>query len=172
MAVVEAMLHFMYHLDYNNVHGASTMIFDAQVYGLADKYAIPALKSHALEKFRMVISSGWVMDDFPLAVSEAYNSTPETDRALRDLVVEISNTNINKLLENKLFRDVLRETPGFAVDMVNSLSSSRQNRRKDHKRYRCPSCENVMDGALLGGTYYYCMHCGSRRSDWTSYGCS
>ena len=50
MAVVEAMLHFMYHLDYNTIHGASTMIFNTQVYGLADKYIIPALKSLALEK--------------------------------------------------------------------------------------------------------------------------
>jgi DNA-directed RNA polymerase subunit RPC12/RpoP len=172
VAAVEAMLRFMYHLDYNTIHGASTMIFNTQVYGLADKYIIPALKSLALEKFRMDISSGWAMDDFPLTVSEAYNSTPETDRALRDLVVEISTANINKLLENELFRGVLRETPGFAVDMVNSLSSSRQNRHKDHKSYRCPSCDHVMDGDLLGGTYYYCIHCGSRRSDWNSYGCS
>jgi speckle-type POZ protein len=167
VAVVEAMLRFMYHFDYSNIHGASTMIFNAQVYGLADKYIIPTLKGHAREKFRTVIRSGWAMDDFPLAVSEAYNSTPETDRGLRGLVVEVADANINKLLENELFRDVLRETPGFAIDIVDSLSSSRQKQRKDHKRYSCKSCGEFMDGDLSRGTYYYCIHCGNRRSDWT-----
>lgn len=163
------MLRFMYEFDYNNIHGASTMVFNAQVYSLADKYVVPALKYHAREKFRTAISSGWALDDFPLAVAEAYSSTLETDRGLRDVIVKTADANINKLLENELFADVLRETPGFALDMVDSLSSSRPNQRKDHKSYRCPNCEKCMDGSLSRGTSYYCMHCGNRRSDWYQY---
>ena len=37
-SVLEAVLRFMYYFDYNNIHGVSTMIFNAQVYSLADKY--------------------------------------------------------------------------------------------------------------------------------------
>ncbi|RYP71327.1 hypothetical protein DL771_004904 [Monosporascus sp. 5C6A] len=116
--VVEAMLYFMYHFDYNNVHGASTMIFNAQVYSLADKYIIPSLKSQAREKFETAISTGWAMDDFPLAIAEVYNSTPDSDRGLRDLTVKIARTNINALLKTELFRDVLGEIPAFAAEMV------------------------------------------------------
>ncbi|RYP39208.1 hypothetical protein DL767_002316 [Monosporascus sp. MG133] len=147
--VVEAMLHFMYHFDYNNTHGASTMIFNAQVYSVADKYIIPALKAEAREKFGTAISTGWAMDDFPSAIAEVYNSTPESDRGLRDLTVEIARTNINPLRENELFRDVLREIPSFAAEMVISISDTH---KKDQKIYRCPNCGKQMGGTLSGGT--------------------
>ena len=74
------------------------MVYDAQVYQIADKYDIPALKAHSVHKFGVAITTGWSMDDFPLAVSVVYGSTPSGDRGLRDLVVGTSRTNIDKLL--------------------------------------------------------------------------
>ncbi|RYP78958.1 hypothetical protein DL770_006798 [Monosporascus sp. CRB-9-2] len=169
--VVEAMLRFMYHFDYNNIHGASTMVFNAQVYSLADKYIIPTLKDQAREKFRTAISTGWAMDDFPLAIAEVYNSTPESDRGLRDPTVEIARTNINKLRGNELFRDALKEIPTFAAEMVISVSENMkgQTTQKTQKTYECPNCHNRMNAALSEGSYYYCINCGNNRSDWKSY---
>ena len=66
-AVVDAMLRFMYSFDYTNTCGSSTMIHDAQVYQIADKYNIPALKAHAKEKFGSSITAGWSLDDYPHA---------------------------------------------------------------------------------------------------------
>src|SRR5690554_9794 len=97
-SITEAILWFMYHFDYSNVQGVSTMVFNAQVYSAAEMYCIPALKALAKDKFRVAISSGWSMDDFPLAITEAYQSTPEADRELRDLAIEISYKHIDQLL--------------------------------------------------------------------------
>ncbi|KAK4032825.1 hypothetical protein C8A01DRAFT_20156, partial [Parachaetomium inaequale] len=124
-SVIEAMLRFMYCFDYNNIHGVSTMIFNAQVYSLSDKYMIPALKDLAKEKFRSAINTGWAMDDFPLTVAEVYSSTPEDDGGLRDLAVKVADTNIKRLLQNEQFRDLLKKSPGFAADMVISMSSNK-----------------------------------------------
>ncbi|KND89229.1 Kelch repeat and BTB domain-containing protein 4 [Tolypocladium ophioglossoides CBS 100239] len=160
-SVVEAMLRFMYHFDYSNINGASTMIFNAQVYGIAERYIIPSLKEHSAEKFRTAVSSGWNMGDFPLAIAEAYLSTPEGDRGLRDVVVEVCHMHIDSLIENHAFCQVLRETVGFAADMVIFRCGQR-------KAYRCPSCSHLIHDDISKGSYH-CTKCGERRSNWVSY---
>jgi hypothetical protein len=162
-SILEAVLRFMYYFDYNNIHGVSTMIFNAQVYSPADKYVIPALKGLAEEKFRTAVTIGWAMDDFPLAVAEVYSSTPEDDRGLRDLAVEVARTNIKSLVQDEQFRSLLKESPCFAADVVISMSS--YNDGKLHT-YKCRNCSRKMDVAISEGSSYYCIHCGSHRSDW------
>ncbi|KAK2923362.1 hypothetical protein FoTM2_016885 [Fusarium oxysporum f. sp. vasinfectum] len=56
------------------------MAYDAQVYQIADKYDVSTLKTHAKGKFGIAIATGWNMDDFPVAISVVYESTPSIDR--------------------------------------------------------------------------------------------
>ncbi|GAB0137877.1 hypothetical protein EsDP_00006130 [Epichloe bromicola] len=142
-SVVEAMLRFMYFFDYNNDSGISSMLYDAQVYQAADKYDIPALKKHARQKFKSAISTGWSLDDFPGAITAAYDSTPPTDRGLRDLIVATSCEHMKELLENGLFRELLRKIPDFAADLIPSLCENislsvqqRYNGRSKWKSYQ------------------------------------
>jgi hypothetical protein len=93
--------------------------------GCADKYMISALKDLAKEKFRSAINTSWAIDDFPLTVAEVYSSTPGDDRGPRDLAVKVADTNIKRLLQNQQFRDLLGKSPGFAADIVISMSSNR-----------------------------------------------
>ncbi|RYC79729.1 hypothetical protein BFJ63_vAg17385 [Fusarium oxysporum f. sp. narcissi] len=79
--VVEAMLHFMYYFHYTNVSGVSAMVFDAQVYQIADKYGVRALKKHAKNKFGTAIEAGWTMDDFP---SQSTWYTPPRRQTIED----------------------------------------------------------------------------------------
>ncbi|KHN98477.1 BTB/POZ fold protein [Metarhizium album ARSEF 1941] len=111
--VVEAMLRFMYFFDYSNIYSTSTMIYYVQVYQIADKYDIPALKAHAKEKFGVSITTGWSLDDYPLAIAVVYESTAPDDRELRDLVVETSRKNIKRLLMHNGFNEVLRRVKGL-----------------------------------------------------------
>ncbi|KAH6870900.1 BTB/POZ protein [Thelonectria olida] len=160
--VVEATLCFMYSFDYSNIHGASTMIFNAQVYSVAEKYIIPALKKHAEEKFESAINSSWMMDDFPLAIAEVYNSTPEEDRGLRDLVVQTCYSNIDQLLKKDSFCKVLREISGFAADLVFFRCGPQE-------AYQCPSCDDCFQADFSQKGKSYCPNCGNKRSDWESY---
>ena len=140
------------------------MFFHAQVYGLADRYAIFSLKDCSKRKFQTAVSGGWQLDDFPLAIVEAYDSTPESDRGLREAIVKVATQNIKKLVKFNLFDDALREKADFAADMVNALSGDAKNIDKT----KCPNCEKIIPGVLPKGSYY-CMHCGNRRSDWNSF---
>ncbi|KID82461.1 btb/poz [Metarhizium guizhouense ARSEF 977] len=163
--VVEAMLRFMYSFDYSNIYSTSTMIYDAQVYQIADKYDVPALKTHAKEKFGASIAAGWSLDDYPLAATVVYESTPSEDRGLRDLVVETSRENIDKLLTHDGFCGLLRKSADFAADLIPFLCDKLST---EVQRFECPSCHHYFYGNFLKGNYY-CPNCSSRRSDWRSY---
>jgi len=169
-AVVEAVIHFMYHFDYSNTQGVSTMVFHAQVYCLADRYMMAALKQLAKDKFEAAVKTGWSMDDFLLAVDVVYSSSPEGDRGLRDLVVEVSSSgeNLEKLLKSVGFRNLLSEKPGFAADIIIIMSSSGAE-KGGARTYRCPSCGNNIKIEWQEGSYFYCVHCSARRMDWASY---
>lgn len=94
------------------------MIYEAHVYQIGDKYDIPALKSHARHKFYAAINTDWNTQEFPIAISVVYGTTPLQDRGLRDLVVEKSRKKIKTLLGIDGFDKLLRETPDFAADLI------------------------------------------------------
>lgn len=164
-SVVEAMLRFMYSFDYSNNSGSSTMVYDAQVYQIADKYDIPALKAHCKSKFGTAIATGWSLDDFPLAITVAYESTPSEDRGLRDLAVETSRKHIDKLLGRDGFCELLRKTPDFSADLIPFLSEKTST---NTPRFKCPSCQHQFRGEFSEKNYC-CPNCTHRLSNWTAY---
>lgn len=174
MSVVEAMLHFMYTFDYDASGSAqnssSPMVFNVKVYSIADKYDVPALKSQAKQKFETAVETCWDMDDFPDAIAQVYHSTPSTDRGLREVISGAACEHVNELLLKQGFRDVLEETVGFASDIAQLLAKrQKQNQgQSQRQRYRCPGCNKQWEAVLSSGTYYYCIHCGGRYSNWTS----
>lgn len=135
--VVEAMLQFMYTIDYdsggNDQEPMSPMLFNVRVYSIAGKYDVMALKQRAKEKFTVAASTCWDMDDFAHVISEIYTSTPPEDRGLRDIVVEVTHPHIDVLLKKDDFRRVLEETPFFTADVTQVLIQT----KLDVKRYKC-----------------------------------
>lgn len=86
--IVEAMVHFMYGLDYGSGGGLSCVspaYFNAQAYSLAEKLGVPKLKEQAKEKFTKAINTCWKVDDLLSVMKEMYSDTPPTDRGLRDV---------------------------------------------------------------------------------------
>lgn len=137
---VEMMMHYFYHLDYpckafwesekrNHVQdpGASdwSSIFSlklglalhAQVYALAEKYAIEGLKSVALEKFKKDAESNWSSQVFLDAAKIVYTSTVGSDRGLRDIVVRNFYSNQWLLIQPRALETV-RDTDGLAYDLL------------------------------------------------------
>lgn len=166
---VEAMLRFMYTFDYDSSGSdwerASPILFNVEVYSIAEKYGVLPLKLQAKEKFEKAIQNCWDMDDFSPAITEIYNSTPTTDRGLRDAVVEISHEHICRLLEKHAFRDVLEETAGFAADVTQQMASS----DTAMENYRCPNCGKCWKAVVPASGTYYCIQCGYRQSNWEKY---
>ncbi|KAJ2896216.1 hypothetical protein MKZ38_005745 [Zalerion maritima] len=127
-SVVEAMLYYMYHFEYNggSLLGSrqTPMVFHAEMYAIAELYDIKALKDYARTKFRVAVNHDphWPTDNFSLAIAEVYTSTHESDRELRDFVVDVARKEIDHLGPLESFQQALNETPGFAADMCRSLS--------------------------------------------------
>ncbi|PQE33412.1 BTB POZ domain protein [Rutstroemia sp. NJR-2017a WRK4] len=175
VSAVEAMLRFMYTFDYDASSSAksssSPMVFNAKVYSIADKYEVLSLKSYAKQKFETTVETCWDMDDFPHAIAEVYNSTPSVDQGLRKVVVDAACKHLDQLLSKQGFRDMLEGTEGFAPDVVQTLAKcQKQSETPSQIKYRCPNCQKQWEAVLpSAGESYYCIYCGNRRANWTSY---
>lgn len=130
------------------------MVYNAQIYQIADKYIISALKEHATAKFAVAIDEDWMLNDFLVAVAIVYESTPLNDRGLRDLVVDTFCKHIDTLVDRDSFDELLRKTPDFAADLVPSLYG---------KRYACHLCGYVIRDSI--DRFWACPNCGTGRLD-------
>ncbi|KAJ5938796.1 BTB/POZ protein [Penicillium verhagenii] len=152
---IEAMIHFMYGFDYDSsgseLGRVSPMIFNIKLYQMADKYFIPQLKKKAKYKFEQIAKTCWEMDDFPIAIAEAYQRTHKHDRDLRELLVKISQEHVVELAENEKFCSALEETTGFAADLALSLSEA-----VNHKA-SCAYCRKTWTLSESGARY--CPYC-------------
>ncbi|KAF5594759.1 hypothetical protein FPCIR_4773 [Fusarium pseudocircinatum] len=92
----------------------------AKVYALGEKYGIQPLKALALHKFNSEAHFQLDTDDFLQAIREAYTSTIETDRPLRDAVVTILRR-YKHLLKKDSVKAVLKET-ALGFDLLMELA--------------------------------------------------
>lgn len=155
----------MYGIDYdssgNELGRISPMIFNVRLYQVADKYFVPRLKQRAKEKFGQIARTCWEMDDFPVAIAEAYHCTRKDDRDLRELLVQVSRDHIVELMNSERFCSVLEETVGFAADLVISLSGERGS-TKDHHKYYCSGCSRKWSWCN-SEVVNYCPFCAGSR---------
>ncbi|KAJ9129702.1 hypothetical protein NKR23_g12480 [Pleurostoma richardsiae] len=89
----------------------------AKVYAIGEKYLIGGLKALALRKFNAAITTHWARDDFLEAVREAYGSTPDTDRGLRNSVIAAIHAH-SELLKQEQVQSVLKEFNVLAYDLL------------------------------------------------------
>ncbi|KAF1953475.1 hypothetical protein CC80DRAFT_551518 [Byssothecium circinans] len=93
----------------------------AKVYAIAEKYGIIGLKALAKKKFAHQIEAHLSSDELPEACQEAYESTVDTDRGLRDVIIQTFRSHP----ELSLRKDVelaLRDTPGLAFELFRMAS--------------------------------------------------
>ncbi|KAL8381113.1 hypothetical protein RB595_005409 [Gaeumannomyces hyphopodioides] len=126
---VNSMVFYFYHLEYNvgkswkETYGdelpedGSETVAHAKVYALAEKYGIPCLKELARCKFTMAAFTHWDSDRFFDAALEAYTTTLETDRGLRDPVVNVMYAH-KDLLNKERGKYMVKTVPPLAFDLL------------------------------------------------------
>ncbi|CEI68464.1 unnamed protein product [Fusarium venenatum] len=133
--VVEAMLYFLYHLDYKVPTNA--MIFNARMYEIADNYGLDSLKNLAKDKFRTAIEADWNEAEYVDAISIVYTSTPPQDHDLRESVVDISMEHMNELIGHGDFKSALEANPEFAIDIIHGQAEKiAEIQNRGYPRYR------------------------------------
>jgi hypothetical protein len=99
----------------NTVEIANPLTIHATMYALGDKYQVAGLCALAKMKFEACLSEHAQSEDFITAVQIAYSSTPDTNRGLRDAVVNAFRTE---------FKTDIKQMPGAEakLDCIDELS--------------------------------------------------
>lgn len=122
--VVRGLVSYFYTLNYQlPVEQAaptalSPLIGHVRMYAVADRLDMECLKTLAKEKFKTLAKIDWKQDEFPAAVKEIYGTTLSTDRSLRNVARDIVKENIEELLCNEHFVDVLGGAADLGLDLV------------------------------------------------------
>ncbi|GFF40887.1 hypothetical protein IFM46972_06363, partial [Aspergillus udagawae] len=114
--------------------------FHAQMYAQGDYFQIDALKCKAKDYFKESFVRYPTRESFTSAVIEVYSSTAENDRGLRDLVVQLTTSNLECLrraedptLDSKL----LDLVPSFMRDICLSAVERCAQLQRDYGDWRC-----------------------------------
>lgn len=91
------------------------------VYALGEKYGIPGLKSLARKKFAHQMEIHLSNPEFAEACQEAYESTVDSDRGLRDVIIQTFRAHPNLSLRKDV-EMVVRDTPGLAFELFRMAS--------------------------------------------------
>ena len=70
-----------------NIPPGFELTFHSKVYTLAEKYWIDDLKESTKQKFEAAALKDWGLDNFVSIAREAYTSTVDTNRGLRDAII-------------------------------------------------------------------------------------
>ncbi|KAF2397992.1 hypothetical protein EJ06DRAFT_532356 [Trichodelitschia bisporula] len=66
-----------------------SLLVHSRVYSLAEKYEIAGLKALARAKFASQAHHHWQTDEFAAAMAHVFESTVDSDRGLRDIVISV-----------------------------------------------------------------------------------
>lgn len=94
----------------------SHLLQHTRVYALAEKYDIPSLKQLAKNKFEMAMACWYDSPEFADAIEEVYCSTIDSDRGLRDVVLETFKCH-PQLASTQDVYEVIKDTPTLAMEL-------------------------------------------------------
>lgn len=128
-ATVERMLTFLYTGKYDQgspdpgvryVAPFIGPIFMANTlaYSIADKYEVEGLKSLAKAKFENLACAAWHCEDFPTIVAKVFDTTPDSDLGLRDVVSRICARHIDKVLASDTWTDLLSNNGAIGLAVL------------------------------------------------------
>lgn len=136
-AAVERMIKFLYtgNYDQENDEFATdqngepshdlTLMANALVYSIADKYDIDRLKAFARSRFN---DGGccemWNCENFREVVTTVFDTTPDSDQGLRSDVVESCADHIDKALTSEMWNEFFAENGAIALEV---FKFARQN---------------------------------------------
>jgi hypothetical protein len=105
----------VYEKTANAVEVANPLTIHASMYALGDKYQVEGLSSLAKEKFECCLHHHAQSEDFIAAVQIAYSTTPDSNRGLRNSVMEAFRTH---------FQTDIASIPGAEakLDSIDELS--------------------------------------------------
>lgn len=152
-ATVERMLTFLYTGDYDAGNPDAAvgnvgpfLMANTLLYSIADKYDLQGLKSLAKSQFENSARAAWGCGEFPAIVAKIFDSTPDTDLGLRDVVSHICAEHIDHVLLSDTWTDLLADNGAIGVAVFTFARIHWVTEAKD-ARSRMELCEQELDWA-------------------------
>lgn len=102
--------------DFEDGPDESHLLLHTRVYALAEKFDIPGLKELARSKFEMAMACFYDSPQLADAIEEVYFTTIDSDRGLRDVVLQGFRTH-PQLATTKDVYEVIEATPALAFEL-------------------------------------------------------
>ncbi|KAL8806374.1 MAG: hypothetical protein Q9182_001404 [Xanthomendoza sp. 2 TL-2023] len=102
----------------------SALLNNVLVYALADKYNIQNLKELSKAKFEIRSSEEWQVQDILAVLPLVYETTPTTDRGLRDVMLNVCSSQMDRLVSNEKFREIVHNGAELAFDLLARTQST------------------------------------------------
>jgi hypothetical protein len=101
------------------------LLCHVKLYALADKYMIEGLKELVAPRFKIACEVLWHHAEFLEAAELVYSTTPDNDKALRDVIVDTFDEHLELLDEAEY---LMRAENGLAFALLKKLAAKRQNK--------------------------------------------
>ena len=154
-ATVERMITFLYTGTYDpgapevpvqdpNPFVGPILMANTLVYSIADKYDIEGLKALAKLSFEAISFAAWDCEDFPAVVDKVFDTTPESDLGLRDVVSVICAKHIDELLVHQSWIDLLSHNGAVGLSIFKA-ARKRSVEEVEEAKDEVKECEKDID---------------------------
>lgn len=113
-----------YFADKCVTHHASSLLTDADLYILAEKYDITGLQQIAIDKFERTCTEHWASVKFVMAAAMILKHTRPEDIGLRDIITEVFADHPERLKDVEV-RRLFRRFEGFAVEVLDQIANKK-----------------------------------------------
>ena len=102
--------------DYFESTDDSRLLVHTQVYAVAEKYDIQPLKDLACQKFEIAMACYYDSPELADAIEEVYNSTVDSDRGLRNIIIQAFRSHPSLANTGDVY-EVISRTPTLAFEL-------------------------------------------------------
>jgi len=137
---VKLMIHYFYHHDYLQVLGIDSLaryrlgLFaeNSRMYAMGEKYGIPGLKHVARAKTSELSNLKVSANMVRVAAVIAFNSTPDSDKRLREAIVEMVDVvhQVPIIRNNKMLEEAISTIPELAYGLYRKSLERKELRYK------------------------------------------
>lgn len=97
-------------------------LINIAVYAIAEKYNLRDLKKAAMTRCSSQTWASWPLDDLHIIAKEVYNSTPSSDRGLRDILICDCAGHAEELTQQEDWISLIRMDADFGFDLFQKMT--------------------------------------------------
>ncbi|KAK0807230.1 hypothetical protein LTR91_004493 [Friedmanniomyces endolithicus] len=165
--VLDKMFHYIYHNAYDDADtDAAPVLLNVRMVAIAEKYFVDHLAHLAISKLNYFAADAWATQGFADAIEEAYTTTADCDRALRNTLLDIVVQHAHDLFDSTQakfahFQSMAARTPSFSAEVTGRLAPPLAA-FADLGIYRCPyKCRVLFASSMREAQWFnwFCPQC-------------